>query len=503
MRAWIVLCAAAAACSHPVSVHGGNLIELDAAAGTVEITAVGSLTGVSPQPTLTLTVPVVPWQGRTVAAVPLLPVSGGDSWALSYKPQFGRARSATLVANPVAGVAGSAAIDFIDAIAKTDQSLAAPQDPEQLALFNRDVNDLHSTAGYLKNALQQAQTVPSPVGAWKSVTVNLDGSGLSFLDGAVKGAQEPVVALFSPALAATGQSTAAFALLLDAAAVLAMPNAADFAAPYTNVTAMGADFLAEILGEQLMSVLLAADRTHDPESAALAGVLAQGDVRVQTFTANHVVESNATGAIRFGAHQSGRLPTLQCDPAQCALGTACLNCNAVWNGCFAGGGSCCGAGFWSIACDRGDGCAVCNGIWTCLPPGASCPATIGTGTVAGDGLFAPDGGTPGGDADAGPGGPTRCGVVNVPGGDAADQRIFEMGKDAGAFVFEWNTYGIADKIAVSYEDKVIFDSGCVGGSGSPTLPFHGASTQVTVSVTPDCKAATSGSQWEYTVSCPP
>ena len=226
-------------------------------------------------------------------------------------------------------------------------------------------------------------------------------------------------------------------------------------------------------------------------------------MRVQTLTANHVVEANASGAVRFGAHQSGRLSQLQCDPAACALGTACLDCNAIWNGCFAAGGSCCGAGFWSIACDKGDACAVCNGIWTCLPPGGSCPAEFGTGTVAGDGFFSPDGGTPGGDAGAGPAGPTGCGIVNVPGGDAADQRVFEMGRDAGAFVFEWNTYGIADQIAVSYEDKVIFDTGCVGGAGSPTIPYKGASTQITVSVTPDCKAGASGSQWEYAVSCPP
>ena len=502
MRAWIPLCGAVLACSHPVTVHGGNLIELDAAAGTVQITATGNLASAG-QPVLVLTAPVMPFEGRAVAPVPLLPVGPGDSWTLVYEPQFGRTRTATLVANPVTGTPGAAALAFVDTISALDTSETPPADPEALAVYTRDVSDLHSTANYVKLALQQAQTVPSPVGSWKGITLNLDGSGLAFLDGAVTSAQEPVVPLYSPAFDAAGQPTAAFPLLLAASAVLTTPPAADFAASYTAVTAMAGDFLAEILGQQVNVLLLGADRAQSRDAALLAPLLALGEVRVQTFTANHVVEDNATGAIRFGAHLASRLAPLQCDPAQCPLGSACLNCNGVWNGCFGSGASCCGSGFWSIACDNGESCAVCNGIWTCLPAGGGCPTAFGTQTIAGEAFFSADGGTPGGDADAGPQGPARCGVVSVQGGDGPDLRIFDLGKDAGAFVFDWNTYGVADQIKVSYEDKVVFDSTCVAGSASQTVPFKGQSTQVTVSVTPDCKSGTSGSQWEYGVSCPP
>ena len=48
---------------------------------------------------------------------------------------------------------------------------------------------------------------------------------------------------------------------------------------------------------------------------------------------------------------------------------------------------------------------------------------------------------------------------------------------------------------------VLFDSGCVGSSGSENLAFDGGSSEVTVEVTPNC-AGGSGTSWEFTVRCP-
>jgi hypothetical protein len=491
VRALLVCCVTLLACSSPVSVHGGNLIELDAAPGTAQISASGS--GVS----LTLTVPVVPWQGRTVAPVPLLPIQGGESWSLTYRPASGRSRSATLVSSPVSGSLGAAVIQFVDDISKT--ALTAPIDPEQLAVHDRNVSDLKSTSNLLKSALQQAQTVPAAVGSWKGITLNVDQSGLQFLDAAVAAAEEPPVALYSPAFAAAGKTTAAFALMLDSDAVLAMPAAADYSAAITNPTALGGDFVVEVLGWQLVPALLSADRTLDAESSTLAALYGSGEVRAQAIIANHVVESNASGAIRAGAHSAARAPPLACAPASCITGTACLDCNAVWSGCFATGASCCGSGFWSIACERGASCAICNGIWTCLPAGASCPVAFDTNTVGGSAFFSPDAGY----GDAGPSGPQRCGLVSVEGQDAGDQRTFDLGKDAGTFTLDWSTYVVEDQISVVYEGRTLFDTGCVASSRAAPIPFAGASTQITVHLTGSCRNPVAGSQWEYAVGCPP
>jgi hypothetical protein len=492
MRAFSMTCAALLfGCSHAVEVHGGNLIELDAAPGTVAISAVHG------QTTLTLQAPAVPWQGRMLAPVPLLPVASGESWALTYRPHAGHPRSATLVANPQTGAPGSLALQFIQALGSLDARLTAPTATEALAVYNRNIRDLKSTITFVQATVAQAQTAPAPVGARGGITVNFDPGGASYLDGAIAAAQEPAVALYSPGFQAKPNVTAALSLMLAASSVLAMPAAADFAAADTTVTALGADFIAQIVAAQAMTAVLSADRAGDPESTAVANLLGYGPVRAQTVTASRIVEASASGATRSGAHQADRVSSLSCDPAGCVRGSDCAACSALFSGCFASGSACCGSGFWTIACNPGDACAVCNGIYTCLPPGASCGG-FGTGTVAGDAFFERDAGYP----DGGPIGPERCGLAGLAGGDTPDSRIIELGKDAGAFLLEWNTYGVADDIVVSYESKVIFDSGCVASAGTPTIPFRGLSSQVTVSVTPDCRGGTSGSQWEYRVGCP-
>ena len=492
MRAFATTCAALLfGCSHAVEVHGGNLIELDAAPGTVEITASHG------QTTLTIEAPSIPWQGRMLAPVPLLPVASGESWSLSYRPHAGHPRSATLVPNPQSGTPGSGTLQFIAALGSLDTRLTAPTATEPLAVYNRNIRDLKSTITFMQSTVQQAQTVPAPVGARGGITVNFDPGGASFLDGAIAAAHEPIVALYSPGFQAKPTVTAAFSLLLSASSVLSMPAAADFAAADTTVTALGADFIAQIATAQAMTAVLSADRANDPESAAIANLLGYGAVRAQTVTASRIVEASASGATRSGAHQAERVSAAACDPAGCVRGSDCAACSALFSGCFASGSACCGSGFWTIACDPGDSCAVCNGIYTCLKPGASCGG-FGTGTVAGDSFFERDAGYP----DGGPTGPERCGLVTISGGDNPDSRVIELGKDAGSFLFEWNTYGVADDIVVSYENKVLFDTGCVGGSGAPAIPFKGLSTQATVSVVPDCRAGSSGSQWEYRVSCP-
>jgi hypothetical protein len=76
-----------------------------------------------------------------------------------------------------------------------------------------------------------------------------------------------------------------------------------------------------------------------------------------------------------------------------------------------------------------------------------------------------------------------------------------MGKSMGMFQFVWNTFTQPDRIVVTYEGKTLFDSGCVGASGSMNLNYSGSSSLIVVQVFPNCAGGT-GTAWQFTVGCP-
>jgi hypothetical protein len=106
-------------------------------------------------------------------------------------------------------------------------------------------------------------------------------------------------------------------------------------------------------------------------------------------------------------------------------------------------------------------------------------------------------------ADAG-----TCGTQTVAGGDEGLAQPFNLGKSPADFTFSWNTYDIPDRVVVFYGGSVLYDTGCTGndignpGTGSMSLHISGASSTVTVNVTPNCTGNTSGTQWDFTVGCP-
>ncbi len=97
----------------------------------------------------------------------------------------------------------------------------------------------------------------------------------------------------------------------------------------------------------------------------------------------------------------------------------------------------------------------------------------------------------------------QCNAQQVAGGDTPDTRTIELGKNEGTIAFSYETYRIKDRIIVTYEGKVLHDSGCVGTGGTKTvnLTYKGQSTQIQVRVEPNC-AGESGTAWNYTVNCP-
>jgi hypothetical protein len=94
-----------------------------------------------------------------------------------------------------------------------------------------------------------------------------------------------------------------------------------------------------------------------------------------------------------------------------------------------------------------------------------------------------------------------CGGTQVSGTDQADSRTIQLGK-TGQTTFTYQTYSQQDRIVVYYKNQPIFDTGCVGASGSQVLTLSGPETYVVVEVTPNC-AGGSGTAWNYSFTCPP
>lgn len=97
-----------------------------------------------------------------------------------------------------------------------------------------------------------------------------------------------------------------------------------------------------------------------------------------------------------------------------------------------------------------------------------------------------------------------CNNVTEAGGDEPETHEHELGLTRGEFVFEYETYSIKDQIIVVYEGNWLFNSGCVGTKGykSTTIQYEGNSHKVRVQVFPNCDGGTSGTAWEYKISCP-
>ena len=137
-------------------------------------------------------------------------------------------------------------------------------------------------------------------------------------------------------------------------------------------------------------------------------------------------------------------------------------------------------------------------------------AGYSTATIVGIGLGAAAavGGTAvatneagGGDSDNG--NLVECGTLTAAGGDTPETHTINLGQRSGTFNFSYETYSQEDRMIVTYEGNILFDTGCVGTSGTRTEPisYSGKSSNVTVKVFPNCPGG-SGTLWNFTVNCP-
>ncbi len=97
--------------------------------------------------------------------------------------------------------------------------------------------------------------------------------------------------------------------------------------------------------------------------------------------------------------------------------------------------------------------------------------------------------------------PPPCNGLQEQGADTPETRVVDLGQTSGSFQFEYETFNVQDRLVVTYEGRVLFDTGCVGANGVETISYSGSSSLVTVSVTPNCDDGDS-TQWNFTVSCP-
>lgn len=84
-----------------------------------------------------------------------------------------------------------------------------------------------------------------------------------------------------------------------------------------------------------------------------------------------------------------------------------------------------------------------------------------------------------------------------------DQYIAEMGRFAGTFRLDYQTYTEPDRIVVEYEGKVLSDTGCVGEGDTRFLKYSGSSTSITVTVYSRCDfVGPSHTDWDFRLRCP-
>lgn len=96
-----------------------------------------------------------------------------------------------------------------------------------------------------------------------------------------------------------------------------------------------------------------------------------------------------------------------------------------------------------------------------------------------------------------------CDSQFVAGGDTPETHEVELGQASGTVDFSYDTYSQEDRMIVSYEGAVLFDSGCVGQQQTVPVTYSGTSTSITVEVQPNCvDPSQSGTSWEFSVTCP-
>jgi hypothetical protein len=99
---------------------------------------------------------------------------------------------------------------------------------------------------------------------------------------------------------------------------------------------------------------------------------------------------------------------------------------------------------------------------------------------------------------------TPCGQPTPASGSVNFTQNYNVGRNNGTFTFSYETYQNADRMIVSYENRTLFDTGCVSTDTrvfTRDITFSGTNTFVTVTVQSNCSTFSSGNAWTFTVGC--
>jgi hypothetical protein len=100
---------------------------------------------------------------------------------------------------------------------------------------------------------------------------------------------------------------------------------------------------------------------------------------------------------------------------------------------------------------------------------------------------------------------SACQARSLRGGDVGETQTLDLGRTSGPFLLKYDTGDRSDdRVVVSYEGRMLFDSGCVstGGPQMRSLSYSGNSSLITVQVTPNCHGGW-GSAWSVELACSP
>lgn len=156
-----------------------------------------------------------------------------------------------------------------------------------------------------------------------------------------------------------------------------------------------------------------------------------------------------------------------------------------------------------------------SGVGTYVGPavaggGVSTGVLLGGAVLAGGAVVAGGAGGSGGNGGSGAGGgsggggPTGsiCSNANASGSNVPQSISVDLGKTSGTFGFSWEMINIKDRMVLTTSTLTpLFDTGCVSGNGSVSIPFTDSSGKIRVTVQPNCEGGTS-TRWSFTVRCP-
>ena len=95
----------------------------------------------------------------------------------------------------------------------------------------------------------------------------------------------------------------------------------------------------------------------------------------------------------------------------------------------------------------------------------------------------------------------NCGDRQDGGNEGKDNYLVDFGYTPVTFVFDYDTYGVPDRVTLTYEGGVLVDSGCKGISDTEEITLTGTETYIRVDVEANC-SGTSSTGWDFTVHCP-